>query len=199
MTTPERKPAFLKNIKRTRVARFGHKRVKMLQPRCDECQTAEAPRDWYLACDHDPFVSVREMRREVPIYTEPDENGEVMIDRVEEKISFIPWPNLVQVSVWNTINSGEGIERAKARGYIFPEDLRSPAFPSGVAPMCEFQGCFWQHDLKGFRDGVFCREDEARVIAQFFTNRDKSGSMRYGAVEVMHPALMAEGRAKVNI
>lgn len=193
------KPAFLKGIKRTRVARYGHRRIKMLRPDCEICDTADAPWGWWLTCEHDPYVGVREKRIQVPIYSEPLEDGSVVVERMEERVSWEPFPNRAQVSLANHINSGEGMERARAKGYIMPEDLRSPAYPNGIAPMCQFQNCFWQHDLREYRDGVFCREDEARVVALFYTNRDKTGSMRYGAVEVMHPAKMAEHLAKVKI
>lgn len=196
---PEIKPAFLKNIKRTRAPRFGQRTIKMLRADCDECQTADAPRDWMKSCTHDPYVSVREKRTQVPIYSEPHEDGTVTVEGVEERVAFEPWPNFVQVTLSNNINSGEGVERGRNKGYIMPEELRSPAFPHGIAAMCQFRNCFWQHDLKEYRDGTFCRADEARIVSQFFTNRDKTGSMRYGAVEVMHPAKMADHAARVAI
>jgi hypothetical protein len=196
---PVGKPAFLKGVKRTRASRFGHRRIKMLRPSCDQCSGPMAPRDWYLTCEHDPYVGVREIRRQVPTYSEPDENGERTVLGMEEKVSWEPFPNRAAVSLANNINSGEGMERARRKGYIMPEELRSPAFPNGIAPFCQFHNCWWQHGLQQYNDGVFCNRDEAVIVAQYATNRDATGSLRYGAVEAMHPGKIQAHRERVVV
>jgi hypothetical protein len=195
----ENKPAFIKGLKRTRVARFGHRRIKMLRPECDECNTPFAPPQWWKDCEHDPYIGVREKRTQVPVYSEPLEDGSVVVERMEERVSWEPFPNITAVSLANHINSGEGVERARAKGRILPEELRSPAYPNGIAPMCQFANCRWQHDLKEYRDGTFCTPEEAKVVSMFYTNRDSTGSMRYGAVEIQHMGKAAEQREKVQI
>jgi hypothetical protein len=123
----------------------------------------------------------------------------VTVERMEEQVTFEVWPHLAQVSTSNNINSGEGIQRAKEKGYIFPEDLRAIAYPNGIAPMCEFGNCFWQHDRRQYRDGVFCQEYEARIVSMWFTNKDSEGSMRTAAVEVLNSSRQMEHLARVAI
>lgn len=195
------KPAFLKGMRRARAPRFGQRRVKMLRPICrDGCQEGPNPaHDWYLSCPHDPYVGKREKRTQVPIYSEPLEDGSVVLERMEERISWEAWPNFVQVTLTMMVNSGQGVEMGRAKGFILPSELRSPVYPAGLAPFCQFRNCFWQHGLTEYKVGVFCQELEARRVAQSETLNDKNGSQRYGAIEVLHSARMAEQLEKVAI
>jgi hypothetical protein len=72
-------------------------------------------------------------------------------------------PNWTQITVGRGVNRGEGVERARAKGYIFPEDLRSPIWPDGIKPRCQFRDCFGE-DLQSYTTGTFCREIEAKMV-----------------------------------
>ena len=181
---PALKPAKLKNVRRATNTRNGIRNVKMLRPICrDGCQDgAEVPRDWYDSCEHDPYVGKREKRTQVPLYSEPHEDGSVTIQGMEERASWEPFPNFAEITVSTRVNSGLGVDKARRKGFILPEELRSPIFPHGIAPMCQFKGCYWQEGLRDYRFGTFCREIEARVIG--FDESDSDGNPLFGALEV---------------
>ncbi len=185
---PALRPAKLKDVRRARNLRNGHRRVKMLRPICDEgCQAgAEVAWDWYTSCPHDPYVGKRQKITQVPVYSEPHEDGSVTIQGVEDHVSWSPYPHFAEVSVSTRVNSGQGVERARRKGWIAPEELRSPLYPRGIAPMCEFKGCQWQEGLVTYRFGVFCREMEAKLVG--FDEHDSQGNPLFGALEVMHQA-----------
>ena len=182
---PALRPARLKGARRARNLRMGHRSVKMLRPICrDGCQDgAEVPWDWYASCPHDPYVGKREKRTQVPLYSEPHEDGSVTIQGMEERASWEPFPNFAEITVSTRVNSGQGVEKARRKGFILPEELRSPLYPRGLAPMCQFRGCQWQEGLREYRYGTFCRELEARLVA--FDESDSQGDPLYGAMEVM--------------
>ena len=178
--------AKLKGVRRARNLRVGLRAVTMLRPICkDGCQDgAEVAPDWYLECEHDPYIGKREKRTQVPIYSEPLEDGSVVLERVEERVSWDAWPNFCEAMVTLAANSGMGVEKARAKGWILPEELKSPLYPNGLAPMCQFRSCQWQEGLKEYRWGTFCREIEARLVGQNAV--DPQGNLIYGAKEIMH-------------
>ena len=176
-------PAKLKGMRRAQNLRVGLRGVVMLRPACDKgCQEGEVSPDWYLACEHDPYVGVREKRVEVPIYSEPLDDGSVIVERMEERVSWEVWPNFAEAVVDLRVNSGRGVEKARGKGWILPQELRSPAYPNGIAEMCQFRGCRWQNGLVNYRNGTYCREVEARMIGARET--DASGNMVYGAMPI---------------
>ena len=148
----------------------GQGGLAMLRPICNICQGGDnVPRDWYLACDHDPYVTLVEISRKVPRYEDvPGEDGEPTGTRrvvgTDTLVDYEPRPNLTDVTLSTRVNSGKGVEMARRKGFILPEELVSPSFPGGIAPMCQFRGCTWQKDLRTYKWGTFCREDEARLV-----------------------------------
>lgn len=192
----EGKPVFLQGMPRSRNPRFGQRRVKMLRAICREgCDALSA--DWWTSCNHDPYVGVGERRLKTPVYSEPREDGSVVVEGMEETVSWVPRPNWIEVTVSMKVNSGRGVERQRLRGAILPEELRSPAFPFGIARMCEFRGCYWQHGLMDTRYGVFCKEIEAKRVAQ--DQSDGDGNPLYGATEILHGARMREQLDRIVI
>ena len=150
---------------RSRNPRFGQRRIKMLRPICSNgCEGLTA--DWYATCPHDPYIGVGEKRVTTPVYSEPREDGSVIVEKMEERVTFEIRPNWAEVTVSMKVNAGQGVERARRKGFILPTELNSPAYPNGIARLCEFRGCYWQHDLLDTRFGVFCKEIEAKRVAQ---------------------------------
>ena len=188
--------AKLKGMRRARNPRIGLRGITMLRPICQNgisdpvkhpgrgtCQSgAEVAWNWYEDCPHDPYVGVRQNRFEVPIYSEPHEDGSRTIMEMEERVTWEPFPNFAEAVVDRRVNSGRGVERARRKGWILPEELRSPAYPNGIAPMCQFRSCRWQDGLVNYRNGTYCREMEARLVGSRETNED--GNLVYGALPI---------------
>lgn len=178
-------PAKLKGLRRARNLRVGLRAITMLRAICDQgCQDGDdVPHDWYLECPHDPYIGVREKRVQVPIYSDEQEDGSRVLERMEERVTWEPWPNFVDVIHDLRVNSGNSVERGRRRGWILPEELRNELYPNGIAPMCQFKGCRWQDGLKKYRYGTFCREMEARLV----TSKEcdpATGNLIHGAMEV---------------
>lgn len=164
----EPKPARL-NLRRSNRLTPGGRYVKMLRPRCKECQREpNVPADWYNHCPHNPYMGLREVKTLVPRYSEPDEEGRRTVLGVDEKVHWETRPNLTQVAVSVRVNSGNAVERAQRKGNIFPEDLRCPEYPHGIAPFCEFRECMSQ-DIKYITPyGNFCDEMQAKLVQADF-------------------------------
>lgn len=159
--------AKLKGVRRARNLRHGQRGVTMLRPICDVCQSGHnVAWNWYETCPHDPYVGIRTESRSVPIYRDADDgSGEKIVERMEERSRIYPWPNFANVTVSTRVNSGQGVAKAKNKGFILLHELTgSEAFPDGIAPMCEYRDCQWQEDLKVYKWGTFCREQEARMV-----------------------------------
>jgi hypothetical protein len=193
---PDGKPAFLQGLPRSRNPRLGQRRVKMLRPICRE-GCAGLSVDWWRTCPHDPYIGVGERRLKTPVYSEPREDGTVIVEGMEETVSWQPRPNWLEVTVSMKVNSGNGVARQRAKGAILVTELRSPAFPRGIAAMCEFRGCYWQHGLLNTRYGSFCKEIEAKRVAQ--DQSDGDGNPLYGATEILHGARMREQLDRIVI
>jgi hypothetical protein len=192
-------PAKLKGLRRARNLRVGLRCVTMLRPICrDGCQDgSEVAQDWYKDCPHDPYIGKKQKTTQVPIYSEPLEDGSVVLKEMQDRITWEAWPNFVDVTVNIQVNSGLGLERSRAKGRILPEELRSPLYPNGIAPMCEFRACRWQEGLKEYRWGTYCREVEARLVGLSAT--DGTGQLIYGAREVMHDGKKRAGMERVAV
>jgi hypothetical protein len=193
-TSQGAEPAKLKGLRRAGNLRVGLRCITMVRPICiDGCQDGvDVPLDWYLECPHDPYVGKKQSINQVPIYSEPLEDGSVTLVEMQDRISWETWPHFVEVALDIQVNSGRGVERSRRKGRILPEELRSPVYPNGIAPMCQFRGCRWQHGLKEYKWGVFCREIEARAIGA--VARDSEGKLVYGAREVLH-----EGKRQAHL
>ena len=182
-------PAKLKGLRRARNLRVGLRAITMLRPICrDGCQDgADVAPDWYLECPHDPYIGIREKRTQVPIYSKPLEDGSRVLERMEERVTWETWPNFSEAMLTMRVNSGKGVERARRRGWILPEEVRSPAYPNGIAPMCQFRSCQWQEGLRNYKWGTFCREIEARMVGLVAVD-DATGDLIYGVQEVHNMA-----------
>lgn len=157
-------PAKLKGLRRQRNVRVGQRGLKMLRAQCDICQDGpNVPNLWMEDCPHDPYVGVRERHWDEPEYVDKG-NGVNEIIGTKEKVEFVAWPNFVDITLASYFNSNRNLQIARAKGFILPEELRSPAFPNGIAPLCQFRDCYWQDDLKTYRWGTFCREEEAKLV-----------------------------------
>lgn len=171
--------------------------IKMLRPICDICQRGEnVPRDWFAACTHDPYVSVVEVPEVTSVYEDVlDEAGEPTgrkrLTGTETTIGYEPRPNWGSATDYKGVNSGRGIQRALRKGWVFPEDLRSPAFPNGIKPRCQFRECMAE-DLKQYRNGRFCRELEAKLVHV----AEKGAGNKSGAYEIGFNARSSEFQAK---
>lgn len=181
------KPAIL-NMRRATSLRHGQRTVKMLRPVCPVCNDGDnVPQDWYKSCTHDPYMAVAEKRIPTTLYeaildAEGNPTGEKRVVGQEQRAEFKPAPNWVEVALTLQVNSGRGVEVGKARkGYIEPHELRTELYPDGIAPCCQFRGCYAQLTPAGkpllrTRYGDFCREVEARLVG--FAERGQ------GALEV---------------
>lgn len=177
--------AILKGARRASRIEHGFREIKMLRPVCPagviipkgvddtvghefegECTRGSHAADWYTTCPHDPYVGTRTELKSERTY-ETNEFGERIVTGMTTTPVERPYPNLVGVSAATINNSGQGVEKARRKGFILPEELDSPAFPDGLAAFCEFRDCFYQGpDLKQYRSGLFCREGEAIAAYQ---------------------------------
>jgi len=146
--------------------------LKMLRPICATCEDAAGGAvylepGWYLTCEHDPYVSVAERKTERPVYEDEIEDdkptGRKRITGTETISEFVPTPNWVSVTHASGMNKGKGIDRALRRGFIYPQQLRSPAYPEGIKMRCMFRECY-REDIQQFKNGWFCREVEAKLV-----------------------------------
>lgn len=147
--------------------------IKMLRPICKPCEDAVGgavylAAGWQENCDHDPYVSVVERKVSRPVYedildAEGNPTGQKRITGTETISTFEAAPNWVSVTHAGGMNKGRGVDRALRRGYIYPQQLRSPAFPNGIKMRCMFRECF-NDNLKQYRNGWFCREIEAKLV-----------------------------------
>src|SRR3990172_5419783 len=117
-------------------------------------------------CEHDPYVTLAERKVEQPVY-EPVDPGDLdkgqRVIRTETLVTYEPVPNWVSVTHGGGVNRGRGVDRAMRRRYIFPQQLRSPAWPNGIKRRCQFRDCFAEN-LTKYVNGWSCRELEARLV-----------------------------------
>jgi hypothetical protein len=176
------KPALIPGLRRAaiRVSAF-QRRIKLLRPICATCQAGQdVPEDWWKTCDHNPYISVVEKVDRHPKY-EDLENGKKRITGYEEIASWEERPNWTQVTLHPRINNATGVERKMRRyGFIFPEELRSPLFPDGIANCCEFSNCFVQKDLKQYIWGTYCRRVEAQLVGHDIRMSGGGGALEVG-------------------
>lgn len=140
---------------------WGFREVKMLRPVCDICTDGpNVPKNWYETCPHDPYIGTRVDTTTERQYETQDDGTRVITGTNETQIER-PFPNFVGVSATTIVNSGLGVEKGRAKGFILPSEYQGPAYPEGIADCCEFRDCFVQTGLKDYRSGRFCREGEA--------------------------------------
>lgn len=176
----------------------GQRAIKMLRPSCLEtdregrptggCQSeANLPSDWWRLClsrGHDPYISVVERTERKPKLSEPDEQGRRQVEGHEEVVWYEEHPNLAEVVVNIRVNSGQGVEKARRKGFVLPEER-------GLAPFCQYWGC-WSQDIKvrSGRFGDYCSDAQARVVAADYMGRH---------LEVLQPEKREEQLASISL
>lgn len=144
----------------------GIRDITLLRPICMTCapEVEKAGWGWWNRCTHDPYVGEKGFPEQIKEYQDDPSGGRVLI-KSDVKVVLRPWPNFVKVAQGRRYNNGTGpADKMQWYGYIKPEDLRSPAYPNGIAPTCEYRECFWQEDLKVYESGTFCQEREAILV-----------------------------------
>jgi hypothetical protein len=145
--------------------------IKMLRPQCEICEerlggSRGLVGAWQDECEHDPYVTLAERKTRRPVYepVDPDDpaKGQRVV-RMDTVVTYEPVPNWVSVTHGGGVNKGRGVERALKRGYIFPQQLRSKAWPNGIKRRCQFRDCTME-DLTQYVNGWFCREHEAKLV-----------------------------------
>lgn len=146
----------------------GVRDIKLLRPICHICapEVEKAGWGWWDRCEHDPYVGEKGEFISVPVYEDdPEIPGARILVKRNERTVLRPFPNFVGVAKGRRYNNGRGPEdKSLWYGYIDPKDLRSPAYPNGIAPLCEYLNCFWQEGLKTYESGTFCQEREAILV-----------------------------------
>lgn len=89
--------------------------------------------------------------------------GAKRIVGTETIVEYVPVPNWVSITHAGGVNKGRGVEKALRRGYIYPQMLRSPVWPNGIKPRCQFRECYAE-DRKRYANGWFCRPEEAALV-----------------------------------
>ena len=142
--------------------------IKLLRPVCRECEAAVGgkrflARNWFDSCGHDPYVSIRERKVQRPVYEDDPDTGAKRLVSTETLVITEPRPNWVSVTHGGGMNKGRGVDKALRKGYIWPQQLRSPIWPSGIKMRCQFRECYLE-DLTHYSNGWFCCELEAKLV-----------------------------------
>lgn len=96
-------------------------------------------------------------------FTETRPTGAKRVTGTETIIEYVPMPNWVSITHAGGVNKGRGVDRALRRGFIFPQMLRSPVWPNGIKPRCQFRECYAE-DRKRYANGWFCQAEEAALV-----------------------------------
>lgn len=154
------------------------RKIKMLAPRCEECQE-KGLRNWWERCSHNPYFSPTPRTLSVPVLAcavcgeEVESNTAVHCGQrkyevrgTKDSVQYEMVANTREIEISEGDLSGRRRAKQESKGWVLPETL-------GIAPMCEFQGC-WQplknekgKWLPGVRQtpwGNFCGDTEARII-----------------------------------
>jgi hypothetical protein len=178
------KPAILSGQPRARRLMTAGRTVKLLRAVCKLCDTSF--RGWQKKCPHNPYIGLVPKEYKVPKYEdilddEGNPTGRKKVVGTDTEIEWESRPNWKEVTVNERLGGLTRVGQALGRGCIFPEDVRSPEFPDGIAPTCEFRGCRQQTQPDGrplikTSWGNFCREIEAkfaRIDQTGFTGTNK--------------------------
>lgn len=167
-------PLKLRDLRRAGGSEVEHglRDIKLLRPICHECapEVEKAGHGWWDRCPHEPYESLRRLPETKTEYIDEigddgKPTGRRVVGETTTKNVVVPWPNFTGVAKGRRYNNNHGPEdKMLWYGFIPPEDLRSEAFPNGIAPCCEFRDCYWQDDLKVYANGTFCREIEAILV-----------------------------------
>lgn len=176
-----------KGRKAPRMVAHGRE-IKMLRPICAECEDEAGGvkylrSGWQNECQHDPYVSYFEVPRTRPIYETSPDGLTKTITGTETTVHTEARPNWTSVSQSAGLNTGRGPNRALLKGFIFPQQLRSPLWPRGIKARCQFRDCFAE-DLKHYPGvGWFCDDVEAAMV--YASDRGKVVQIPQGEREVV--------------
>lgn len=168
---PEKKSLYELPVARTQAPRRGIRvrTIKMLAPVCASCQERNL-RNWWERCQHNPYFSPSPRRISVPVlacvvcgeevspgtaFHCDQTNFEVRGSKETVQTEMVANTREVPVDEGNL--SGRAVERARSKGWKMPEEL-------GIAPMCQFQGCWNPNPKVRTSWGDYCSEVEARII-----------------------------------
>lgn len=153
--------------------RPSSREIKMLRQTCQTCADRVGgkkylPPAWQESCEHDPYVTIVMRPEQRTVYEDVlGEDGEPTgvkrVTGVEEILIPTPTPNWVSITHAGGVNKGRGVDRALRRGYIYPQQLKSPIWPTGIKRRCQFRECMAE-DLKRYANGWFCRPEEAALV-----------------------------------
>lgn len=161
-----------KGRKATRMV-VSAREIKLLRPICRTCADAVGGKvflqpGWWNDCTHDPYISYRSVQRKRPIYEEvrddrgnPTGTKKIVGEETFEEMEATP--NWAQVAQDKGKDYGRKVNQALARGFIYPQQLRSPVWPNGIKRRCQFRDCFAE-DVKKYNSGWFCRPLEAKLV-----------------------------------
>jgi len=165
-------PASWKGRRATKLSPSSRE-IKMLRQQCQTCADRVGgkkylPPAWQEECQHDPYTHISERPVTMPLYEDVlgddgQPTGAKRVTGTETIVEYVTVPNWVSITHAGGVNKGRGVDRALRRGYIFPQMLRSPAWPSGIKRRCQFRECFAE-DIKRYANGWFCRPEEAALV-----------------------------------
>jgi hypothetical protein len=166
--------------------RIGQRSVKMLRPVCRICEgRGRRARDWLPGCTHDPYITMARIPDAPQFEDMLDDEGKPTGHQrlVEGAVShFEPKPNVAEITLSMKVNSGMGVEKQRAKGFILPSELRSPHFPNGIAEACQFRGCREQKNLKPYGPsgvvGTYHRDREAALV--MYSEKESLGALEIG-------------------
>jgi len=170
--------------------------IKMLRPVCPEtisldtgnaapgCET-KFTGAWWLKCiakGHNPYFQAMEVQHKLPVIEEKD--GRKFIVGYTEEVELVETPRTTQVPLGPRFNSGQLLEEKKFfHGYRYPHEM-------GFHDMCEFRNCYQAEPGIKTRYGLYCSEDEAKMI---------TADARHMVLEVFIPEKRQEQIDAINI
>jgi hypothetical protein len=133
--------------------------MKMCSPHCSICQVPNAPLNWYMFCEHEPYITKTERPVRTPVVEDdPDVPGQKIVTGEKTKLVYTETPNFTQVTVDVRVDAGNGFRIARECGFKLPEEM-------GFAPFCQYRDC-WKQDLpvKTSQHGSYCSEIHAKLV-----------------------------------
>jgi hypothetical protein len=143
------------------------KMVKMLAPRCQECNPrGQGKRGWQETCEHDPYHSMQPKGPPKPKFEEQPDGSFKQVG--EEEQLYIKRPNWEQVPDDAKVSSARSVTIARERGAKFPEEL-------GYAPICDYFNC-WEVNPSFHAKQIVAHEGTQVVVGNYHT-RDEAAIM----------------------
>lgn len=175
--------------------------MKMVAPRCQECQTPEVIKDdsptrwtWMKDCPHNPYWGMQPKVTKVPkIVDEIGEDGKPTGDYIQEDVvvrtRLIAQPNIVEIPMAERFEDGQAVQKAARHGFRILTD-------AGIAPMCQMYGCGKAWPTIGTDDGIYCSREHAQLCVIDFNNTAE-GVPTF--LTINNPKLRKQELAEVNV